>query len=113
MRCEAPRRNRTTGRRRQRGTAMVIALLIMSLLAIFTAATLSRVTNEAIVMSNDYGQSQAFYAAQASLEKMSRNFGRLFQASSRWSTALSTSAGPATAWIFVRSDGSSRFAIRP
>jgi hypothetical protein len=58
---------------------MVIALLVMSLLALFTAATLSRITSESLVMANDYSHAQAFYAAHSSLEKMSRNFGVLFQ----------------------------------
>lgn len=63
----------------ERGNATLTAILIMALLAMFTAAALSRVTNESIVMGNDYSQTQAFYAAQASLELMSRNFGRIFE----------------------------------
>ena len=58
----------------QRGTAMIIAIMIMALLAIFVAASVSRVTNEALIMGNDQANSEAYFAAQASLEHMSRNF---------------------------------------
>lgn len=62
----------------ERGTAMIIAVMIMGLLAVFVAASLTRVTSEARMMSNDYERSKAFYAAQASLELMSRDFGKIF-----------------------------------
>ncbi|HEU4388809.1 MAG TPA: hypothetical protein VFV34_13490 [Blastocatellia bacterium] len=62
----------------ERGTATLTAVLILGLLALFTAASLTRTTNEATVAGNDYSNTQAFYAAQASLELMSRNFGQVF-----------------------------------
>jgi len=62
----------------ERGTASLTAVLILALLALFTAATLSKVTTEAVVMGNDYSNTKAFYAAQASLELMSRNFNKIF-----------------------------------
>jgi Tfp pilus assembly protein PilX len=62
----------------EEGTAALTAVLILALLAMFAAASLSRVTTEAVVMSNDYSNTQAFYAAQASLETMSRNFNNVF-----------------------------------
>ncbi len=64
--------------RTQRGTAMIIAIMVMALLAIFVAATLSRVTNEALIMGNDQANTAAYFAAQASLEHMSRNFSEIF-----------------------------------
>src|SRR4051812_44094076 len=73
-----PARAAGTARRSDRGTAMIISVMVMSLLAIFVAAALNRVTSEARVMSNDYERSRAFYAAQASLEVMSRDFARIF-----------------------------------
>ncbi|HWP43325.1 MAG TPA: hypothetical protein VNO14_08835, partial [Blastocatellia bacterium] len=73
-RCE----NRAKDRSRERGTATLTAVMIMGLLALFTAASLSRVTTEAMVMGNDYAHTQAFYASQASLELMSRNFNKVF-----------------------------------
>jgi hypothetical protein len=62
----------------QRGTATLSSVLIMGLLAIFVAASLARVTTEALVMGNDYSHTQSFYAAQASLELMSRDFNNIF-----------------------------------
>jgi hypothetical protein len=69
---------RVSGSAADRGTATLTAVMILALLAIFTAASLSRVTTEAIVMGNDYSNTQSFYAAQASLELMSRNFNDVF-----------------------------------
>ena len=65
-------------RRDDRGTAMVIALMVMGLLSVFAAAALSRVTTEARLMGNDYEQTRAFYAAQASLEQMTKDFSKIF-----------------------------------
>ena len=62
----------------QRGSATLTSVLIMALLAMFCAAALSRVTSEALVTGNDYAHTQAFYAAQASLEQMSRDFNNIF-----------------------------------
>jgi hypothetical protein len=52
--------------------------MIMGLLALFAAASLSRVTTEALVMGNDYTHTRSFFAAQASLESMSRDFEKVF-----------------------------------
>ena len=71
----------------QRGSATLTAVLILGLLAVFTAATLSRVTTESLVMGNDYSNAQSFYAAQASLELMSRNFNNVFDVQLRPSPA--------------------------
>lgn len=71
----------------QSGTASLTAVLILALLSLFTAASLSRVTTEAVVMGNDYSNTKAFYAAQASLELMSRNFNRVFDSQLRPSPA--------------------------
>ncbi len=59
---------------------MIIALLVMVLLSMFVAASLSRVTNDAVITGNAYSHTAAFYAAQASLEKMSRDFSQVFVA---------------------------------
>jgi hypothetical protein len=71
----------------ERGTATLTAVLVMGLLAIFCAASLARVTTEALVMGNDYSHTQAFYAAQASLELMSRDFNNVFNVQIKPSTA--------------------------
>ncbi|HND56179.1 MAG TPA: pilus assembly PilX N-terminal domain-containing protein, partial [Pirellulaceae bacterium] len=62
----------------QQGTAIIIAVMVMALLAIFVAASISRVTNETLMMSNDQANTDAYFAAQASLEHMSRNFSDVF-----------------------------------
>src|SRR6516225_7887726 len=62
----------------QRGTATLTAVLILALLGVFTAAALSRVTTGQSIMNNDLGNAKAFYAAQASLEEMTRNFDNIF-----------------------------------
>ncbi len=64
--------------RSQRGTAMIIAIMVMALLAIFVAAAVSRVTNEARVMGADQANTEAYFAAQAALERMSRNFSNVY-----------------------------------
>ncbi|HEV8487620.1 MAG TPA: pilus assembly PilX N-terminal domain-containing protein [Blastocatellia bacterium] len=79
--------DRGAGRPDQRGSATLTAVLILGLLAVFTAATLSRVTTESLVMGNDYSNTQAFYAAQASLELMSRSFNKVFDVQIRPSPA--------------------------
>src|ERR1044071_2164590 len=71
----------------ERGSAALTAILILALLAVFTAATMERVTTEATVMGNDYANTKAFYAAQASLELMSRNFNKVFDTQLRPSSA--------------------------
>lgn len=71
----------------ERGSAALTAILILALLALFTAATMARVTTEAVVMGNDYANTKAFYAAQASLELMSRNFNKVFDTQLRPSSA--------------------------
>lgn len=63
----------------EKGSAIVIALLIMVLLLAFVALAVTRTTNETIASSNDAAESRAFEAAQASLEVMTRNFDKIFE----------------------------------
>jgi type II secretory pathway pseudopilin PulG len=62
----------------QRGTATITAVLVLALLSVFAAASMSRVTTGQKIMNNDFENSKAFYAAQASLEQMTRNFDNIF-----------------------------------
>lgn len=62
----------------ERGTATIIAVLIMALLAAFVAVALSRTTSEALIMGNDAAEARSFYAAQAGLETMTHNFNKIF-----------------------------------
>src|SRR5689334_17370686 len=62
----------------QRGTATITAVLVLALLSVFAAASMSRVTTGQKIMNNDFENSKAFYAAQASLEQMTHNFDNIF-----------------------------------
>ena len=63
----------------QRGTAVVIALLVMALLMGFVVLALSRTTTETLATANDAAESRAFSAAEASLENMTVNFDKKFE----------------------------------
>jgi hypothetical protein len=65
--------------KREDGSAIVIALLILTLLTAFVALAVTRTTNETIATSNDAAESRAFSAAQGSLEVMTRNFDKIFE----------------------------------
>ncbi len=62
----------------ERGSATVIALLVMGLLTVFVSLALSRASSEAMLMNNDASEGRAFNAAQASLETMTRNFNKIY-----------------------------------
>lgn len=64
---------------KERGSAIVIALLVLTLLTAFVALAVMRTTNETIATSNDAAESRAFAASQASLEVMTRNFDKIFE----------------------------------
>jgi hypothetical protein len=66
-------------KRNEDGSAIVIALLILTLLSAFVALAVTRTSNETIAVSNDASESRAFSAAQASLEVMTRNFDKIFE----------------------------------
>jgi hypothetical protein len=65
--------------KREDGSAIVIALLILTLLTAFVALAVTRTTSETIAASNDAAESRAFSAAQGSLEIMTRNFDKIFE----------------------------------
>lgn len=62
----------------QKGTAIVIALLVMVLLMGFVALAISRTNSETVAAANDAAESRTFEASQASLEIMTRNFDKIF-----------------------------------
>jgi hypothetical protein len=66
--------------KRFEGSATIIAMLVLGLLTIFVAVALSRITTDALIVRNEVSQSNAFYAAEAGLETMSRNFEKIFDA---------------------------------
>ncbi len=63
----------------ERGSATIVSILILGLLTVFVALVLSRSANEARVMNNDADEGRTLYAAQASLETMTRNFNKIFE----------------------------------
>jgi len=65
-------------RNNERGSATVVAILIMGLLTVFVSLALSRASSEAMLMGNDAAEGRAFNAAQASLETMTRNFNKIY-----------------------------------
>jgi Tfp pilus assembly protein PilX len=63
----------------EKGSAIVIALLILTLLTAFVALAVTRTTSETVAASNDAAESRAFSAAQGSLEIMTHNFDKIFE----------------------------------
>lgn len=63
----------------QKGTAIVIALFVLILLSAFVALAMTRSSTEAAAMGNETAEGRTFYAAQGSLEVMTRNFNKIFE----------------------------------
>ena len=68
-----------TNKANQRGSALVIAVLILALISVFVAVALSRSSAEAAAVGNETSEGRTFYAAQGSLEMMTRNFNKIFE----------------------------------
>ena len=62
----------------EKGSAIIVALLIMILLMGFVALAISRTTSETVAASNDAAESRTFEAAHGSLEVMTQNFDKIF-----------------------------------
>ncbi|MCU0237967.1 MAG: hypothetical protein MUC29_00875, partial [Pyrinomonadaceae bacterium] len=63
----------------QKGSASVIALLVMALLMGFVALAVSRTVSETVATTNDIAETKAFSAAQGSLENMTVNADQVFE----------------------------------
>lgn len=63
----------------ERGSAIVIALLVLALVSVFVAFALSRTAAEAAAVGNETSEARTMYAAQGSLETMTRNFNKVFE----------------------------------
>lgn len=63
----------------ERGSAIVIALLVLALMSVFVAFALSRSSVEAMAVGNETSEARTFYAAQGSIESMTRNFNKTFE----------------------------------
>jgi hypothetical protein len=76
MRNEA---RKTTTFRDERGSAIVISLFVLALMTAFVALALSRSSAEAAAVGTETAEGRTFYAAQGSLETMTRNFNKVFE----------------------------------
>lgn len=63
----------------QKGSAIVIALFVLALISVFVALAMSRSSAEAFAVGNETAEGRTFYAAQGSLEMMTRNFNKKFE----------------------------------
>ncbi|MFT3745173.1 MAG: hypothetical protein QM785_12880 [Pyrinomonadaceae bacterium] len=63
----------------EKGSAIIIALFILALIGVFVALAMSRSTAEAAATGNESSEGRTFYAAQGSLETMTRNFNKVFE----------------------------------
>lgn len=69
----------TPKREAERGSAIVICLFVLALITVFVAVALTRSSTEAMAVGNETADSRTFYAAQGSLEMMTRNFNKIFE----------------------------------
>ena len=71
------------GNSKERGAALATALIVMSLLAAISMTVLAVVTHESRIAGSDLQRTQTFYAAAASIEKMTSDFCALYARTSR------------------------------
>lgn len=64
---------------KQRGSAIVIALFVLALISVFVALAMTRTATEAAAVGNEAAEGRTLYAAQGSLEMMTRNFNKVFE----------------------------------
>jgi Tfp pilus assembly protein PilX len=81
--------------RGERGAALATALIVMSLLACISMTVLAVVTHESRIAGSDLQRTQTFYAAAASIEKMTASFCALYARTSRPTTADFNAIGAA------------------
>lgn len=65
--------------KKQEGSAVVLALFVLALVGAFVALALTRTSTEAAATGNEAAEGRTFYAAQGSLEMMTRNFNKIFE----------------------------------
>ena len=73
-------------RSKERGAALATALIVMSLLSAISMTVLAVVTHESRIAGSDLQRTQTFYAAAASIEKMTSDFCALYARTSRPTT---------------------------
>ena len=70
----------------ERGAALATSLIIMAMLAAVSMTVLAVVTHESRIAGSDLQRTQTFYAAAASIEKMTSDFSALFATTSHPTT---------------------------
>ncbi|MGD9561170.1 MAG: hypothetical protein AB7F88_03010 [Pyrinomonadaceae bacterium] len=63
----------------EKGSTMVLALFVLALVSVFVAYALTRSSAEAASIGNESSEARTLYAAQGSLEMMTRNFNKVFE----------------------------------
>lgn len=63
----------------ENGSAIVITLLILALMSLFVVAALTRSSMEATSVGNETAEARTLYAAQGGLEKITRDFNKVFE----------------------------------
>lgn len=71
--------NRYSSMEGEKGSAIVLALFVLALISVFVAIAMSRSAAEAAGVGNETAEGRTFYAAQGSLEMMTRNFNKVFE----------------------------------
>jgi hypothetical protein len=89
MKTQPSEKNRkyTLDKPGERGSAIVISLFVLALISVFVAFALTRTSAEAAAVGNETAEGRTFYAAQGSLETMTREFNKIFETKLNPSTA--------------------------
>jgi hypothetical protein len=86
MLIEAPlslRKKHSDPRSSERGAALITSILILGMLSAVALTVLAVVQKESQIAGSDLKRTQTFYAAAASIEKMTSDFNKLFLTTSR------------------------------
>ncbi len=65
--------------RKERGAALAVALIVVAILSVIALTALAFSSTEARIAGSDLQRTQTFYAAEASMEKMTNDFSNLFR----------------------------------
>ena len=65
--------------RKERGAALAVSLIVVAILSIIALTALAFSSTEARIAGSDLQRTQTFYAAEASMEKMTNDFSNLFR----------------------------------
>ena len=68
---------------RERGAALAIAIIIVTILSVVALTALAFSSTEARIAGSDLQHTQTFYARSAAMEKMTNDFSKLFRTKMR------------------------------